>query len=228
MQEKPDSSTGQSTTARTKKSSDSAKGGSFSQGTSSSAMPGASSSPADAGASSAGVIDQAKETISNVASQAGDKVASRLDTQKDRAADGLGSVAQTLRQTSDQLREQNNGAAVQEYISSAANQIDRLSGYLRSTNVNQMVNQVEQFARRQPALFLGGAFVLGLIGARFLKSSGQINSAQSGKSGPIPRSESLVARSSYAATPTYGQGTGTGSIGSPSPVSTPIRRGEDF
>lgn len=228
MQDKPDSSAGQSSTARSKKTSDQNKSASPGQSTSTSTTP-SSSSTADAGASSAGVIDQAKETISNVASQAGGKVVSSLDSQKDRAAEGLGNVAQTLRQTSDQLREQNKGAAVHEYIASAADQVDRLSEFLRSTNVNQMVNQVEQFARRQPALFLGGAFVIGLIGARFLKSSGQANSAQSGQSGSIPRSESLVPRSSYTATPTHGQGLGTGSLGSPSPsASTPIRRREDF
>ena len=229
MQDKPDSSAGQSSTARSKKTSDLNKSGSSGPGTSTSTTTGASSNPADAGASSTGVIDQAKETISNVASQAGDKVASRLDKQKDRAAEGLGSVAQTLRQTSDQLRDQNKGAAVHEYISSAADQVDRLSDFLRSTNVNQMVNQVEQFARRQPALFLGGAFVIGLLGARFLKSSGQASSAQSGQAGAIPRSESLVPRSSYTATPTHGQGSGTSNLGSPSASGgMPIPRMEDF
>jgi hypothetical protein len=229
MQENPDSPTGQSSTARPKKSPDPAKSGPAGPGTPTSATPSTSSGPTDAGASSAGVIDQAKETISNVASQAGGKVASRLDTQKDQAAEGLGSVAQALRQTGDQLREQNKGAAVHEYISSAADQVERLSGYLRSTNVNQMVNQVEQFARRQPALFLGGAFVLGLIGARFLKSSSQASSAQSGQYGSIPRNESLVPRSSYTATPPYGLGAETGSIGPSSPSgSTPVRPGEDL
>jgi hypothetical protein len=229
MQDKPNSSAGQSSTARTKRTSDPDKSGSSSPSASTNAASGASSSPADAGASSAGVIDQAKETISNVASQAGSKVASRLDMQKDRAADGLGSVAQTLRQTSDQLRDQDKGAAFQEYIASAADQVDRLSGFLRSTNVNQMINQVEQFARRQPALFLGGAFALGLIATRFLKSSSPANSARPGQYGSIPRSESLVPRSGYTATQTYGQGTGTGSFGSASPTdSAPIRRREDF
>ena len=32
---------------------------------------------------------------------------------------------------------------------------------------------MERYARQQPALFLGGAFVLGLLGARFLKSTAQ-------------------------------------------------------
>jgi hypothetical protein len=43
------------------------------------------------------------------------------------------------------------------------------------------VSEAEDFARRQPALFLGGAFALGLLGARFLKSSGQ-QASQGGSS----------------------------------------------
>jgi hypothetical protein len=38
-----------------------------------------------------------------------------------------------------------------------------------------MIQEVERFARRQPALFLGGAFTLGLIAARFLKSSSEVS-----------------------------------------------------
>ena len=34
-----------------------------------------------------------------------------------------------------------------------------------------MLGDVGTFARREPAMFLGGAFVLGLLGGRFLKSS---------------------------------------------------------
>jgi hypothetical protein len=33
------------------------------------------------------------------------------------------------------------------------------------------MHEVENFGRRQPALLLGGAFLLGLASARFLKSS---------------------------------------------------------
>jgi hypothetical protein len=34
-----------------------------------------------------------------------------------------------------------------------------------------MRNDLENLARRQPAIVIGGAVVLGLIGARFLRSS---------------------------------------------------------
>jgi hypothetical protein len=90
--------------------------------------------------------------------------------QKDRAAEGLGSVAQALRQTGQQLQGQNQEAFT-SYIDRAASQVDRFSTYLQQKDMGQLVYDVERFARRQPALFLGGAFVLGLLGARFLKSS---------------------------------------------------------
>jgi hypothetical protein len=153
---------------------------------------------ATAGASAPDVLTQAKETVSNVAGQAGNKITSRLDAQKDRAADGLNRVAQALRQAGQQLREQDQAGAAHEYLDSATNQVERVVDYVRSTDVRQMVGQVEQFARRQPALFFGGAFVLGLLGARFLRSSGQNNTAYDG---PTPRDESLVPSGSYAGTP---------------------------
>jgi hypothetical protein len=153
-----------------------------------------------------------------------------LDAQKDRAAEGLGSLVQALRQTSQQLREQNQGAAVDEYLTSATDQVERFSNYVRSANVSQMVNQVEQFARREPGLFLGGAFVLGLLGARFLKSSGRTNSAYAG---PTPRGESLVPRGVYAGAPASGQRfgaapgpetTGAGSFRPAAPIAPDARR----
>ena len=118
-----------------------------------------------------GVIDQAKQTVSQVASRAGNTVSSRLDAQKERAVEGLDGLVQAVRQTVDQLRQQDQNAAIPQYLNSAVTQVERMSGYLRSTDIRQMVREVEQYARRQPAIFLGGAFALGLLGARFLKSS---------------------------------------------------------
>ena len=230
MQDKPHSPIGQSSSSKPERAVEPAKAGASASSASASTMPSTSSTAAAAGAPSTGVIDQAKETISNVASQAGDKVASRLDTQKDRAAEGLGSVAQALRQTGDQLREQNQAAPVHEYIASAADQVERFSDYLRSTNVSQMVNRVEQFARRQPALFLGGAFVLGLLGARFLKSSSQAGADQSDFASG---SNSLAPRSGYTRMPTYEQSypgrVRTGSSEDWGPLDVPpVRRREGF
>jgi hypothetical protein len=116
------------------------------------------------------IAEEAQHRAGQAVDTARQQVASRVSSQKDRAAEGLGSVAQALRQTGQQLREQDQ-AGVTDYIDRAAAQVERFSGYLQHSDVGQLVDDVEGFARRQPALFLGGAFVLGLLGARFLKSS---------------------------------------------------------
>jgi hypothetical protein len=107
------------------------------------------------------VVDQAREQAS-----------STLGTQKESAAAGLSSVAQALRQTGQQLRDQDQ-VGITSYIDSAASQVEDISSYLQNSDLSQLVDDVERFARRRPALFLGGAFALGLLGARFLKSSRQ-------------------------------------------------------
>ncbi|HYF65776.1 MAG TPA: hypothetical protein VD886_23305, partial [Herpetosiphonaceae bacterium] len=116
------------------------------------------------------VTQQAGEKVGLLADQARQTVTSQVATQKDKASEALSSVAQALRQTGDQLRSNDQGA-IGQYAGQAADQIERLSGFLRDRDVNDIMVEAERFARRQPALFLGGAFVLGLIGARFLKSS---------------------------------------------------------
>ena len=122
---------------------------------------------------------EAKQKLADAAGRAGERVASGLDTGKERAADELCRVADALRQTGSQLRDGNGGGAIEGYIASAATQVDRFSTYVRSTSVREMVNGVEQFARQQPTLFVGGAFMLGLIGARFLKSSSESGTSRS-------------------------------------------------
>jgi hypothetical protein len=44
---------------------------------------------------------------------------------------------------------------------------------MREKDPAEMVHDAERFARRNPTAFVGGAFVLGLALARFLKSSGE-------------------------------------------------------
>jgi hypothetical protein len=177
------------------------------------------------------VVDQAQQKTGEVVDQAKQQAASQLSVQKDRAAEGLGSVADALRQTSQQLQQQQAAGPIGDYAARAADQIDRFSTYLQHRDVNQIVGEVERFARREPVLFLGGAFALGALAARFLKSSsdqarmqeyggqgGQYGqyygrSATSGYSGSYSGGAGYGAGSSYSAGSGYGAGSGSGAGG---------------
>jgi hypothetical protein len=98
------------------------------------------------------------------------RAAAQLNTQKDRATDGIGSVAQAVRDTTQHLRERQHDTVAQ-YVEQAADRLERFSTSLKNKDVGELVEDAQRLARRQPALFVGGAFALGLVGARFFKSS---------------------------------------------------------
>ena len=99
-----------------------------------------------------------------------ERATEQLSTQKERATTGLDAVAEAVRQSTGPLREQQHDALA-GYVESAANQIDRLSQRLREKEVVELVNDAQRLARRRPAVFIGSAFMLGLITARFFRSS---------------------------------------------------------
>ena len=99
---------------------------------------------------------------------------SQLSTQKTKATDGIGTVAQAVRQASQQLRTQQH-ETIANYIDQAANQLEQFSTRLRDKDVGELMRDAQQFARRRPAVFIGSAFAIGLLGARFLKSSADRN-----------------------------------------------------
>src|SRR5215218_6842478 len=96
---------------------------------------------------------------------------SQLGTQKDRATDGIGSVAQAVRQSTQQLRDQQHDT-IARYVEQGADQLEQFANRLKNKDIGEMAREAQNFARRRPALFIGSAFALGLCAARFLKSSG--------------------------------------------------------
>jgi hypothetical protein len=184
-----------------------------------------------AGQAAAPIADQAQETAGQVAEQAKQQAVAQISTQKEHAAGSLDAVAQALRQSGDQLRSKQQ-EPLANLAGTAAQRIEDFSGYVRNTDVNDMIRDVEAFARRQPAAFLGGAFTLGVLAARFLKSSSQKEADQGGVgSGRTPSYRGYSANpystsgtSRYPAPSRYPAGTsatGLGGVG----VSTPSTSG---
>ena len=118
------------------------------------------------------LAQQARQQASDLASRGGEQVKSQLANQKHDASQRLTPITVALRETAQQLRKQGQ-APIAQYADRTSDQVERVSGYLRETEVDEMVDQARGFARSRPAIFLSGAVALGFLGARFLKSSSQ-------------------------------------------------------
>jgi hypothetical protein len=103
------------------------------------------------------------ETVKGAAS-------ARVADQKHRASEGLDQIARALRKSTDALREDGQ-SGLAEYVQHASERIERFSHRLDEQDLQAMLDQVQRFAHRQPGLFIGAAFGLGLLGGRLLKSS---------------------------------------------------------
>jgi len=156
----PIGSTGETTPTRT--------------GTTGSMSPTGSSGTGAGTATARSLYDQAKETAGQAYEVAAEKATNKLEEQKSTLSGGLATVADSVRKVSENLR----GPDVQdgiskftaEYSDTAARKIEDIASYFEQKSVQEMYRDVENFARRNPAVFVGGAFALGLLVSRFIKS----------------------------------------------------------
>ena len=147
----------------------------------SAASQGGHTGQSDAANTAQNVVDQVKETTGDVVDQVKDKggavvnqvqeqAKSQITQQKDRVAQSVGGIALALRQTSQNMQDLDQGGVAQ-YVDTVAERFERASTFLQDKDLGEIVEEIEDFAVREPVLFLGGAFALGLVAARFLKSS---------------------------------------------------------
>lgn len=133
------------------------------------------------------LVEQARTAAGHVAGQARDQVEQQLDARKDQAVEAIGTVADAIRGTSDKLK---GVGPLGDVAGRAADRIEGLGKFFEGKDLGEIVDEANRFARREPALFLGAAFALGLIGGRFLKSSPRGSSYR-------PDGDDLEARGRY-------------------------------
>lgn len=112
------------------------------------------------------VVDQARSTFKQARERAG---ASLADSRR-QAADQIGGIASAFHRTGDHLRAEDQ-ARIAGLADGVADQAERVADYLRRADARTVARDLEGLARRQPAIVLGAAFAVGLLAARFVKSS---------------------------------------------------------
>jgi ElaB/YqjD/DUF883 family membrane-anchored ribosome-binding protein len=136
---------------------------------------------------------KAKEGLESAASAAGEKTgelrqqgSQKLQEQLDHRSTDVGtqavSVAEALRGTTGDLREQGNEGAA-GLAEQAAEKIEQLGHYLERMDGQSLMQDVQSFARRRPWALAGIGLVAGMIGARFAKASASGGSTQGGMQG---------------------------------------------
>jgi hypothetical protein len=125
--------------------------------------PGQGSGPGGGGQSIEQKANQAAQRAAEQAKLSYDNARAQVSEQVGAVARAVESAAQTLREH-DQT---GLSRKVQPYVQ----KIENASTYLKEKSPRELKEDVDRFARERPAWFLGVAFVLGLLAARFVKSS---------------------------------------------------------
>jgi ElaB/YqjD/DUF883 family membrane-anchored ribosome-binding protein len=116
--------------------------------------------------------EQIRHEAQRFTDEAKAKGSSMLRDQQHFFATQIGSLAEALHQTAEQLASQEK-SGLAHYTDQAATGLERFSQSLRDRDFNTVVGQLEDFARRQPVAFVGGAALLGFLASRFLKSTAE-------------------------------------------------------
>lgn len=118
------------------------------------------------------VVDDVKREANDIASQAKESAHAAASKQKDAAAERVDGFAHALQAASDDLRGRGQETAA-AYVRDAAGGLERVTHVLRERDIDELLGSVEDFARRQPVAFFGGAVAVGFGLARVMKSSAE-------------------------------------------------------
>lgn len=122
----------------------------------------------------------------------------RADEQRGVLAQSLAATAQQIRESGTRLNQQGQAQSGQ-LMEIGAQQLQTLSTYLERTDVRQIAQQAQEFARRQPLLVLGIGIGLGAIATRLLKSA-NLGRLTGEASSPTPGGDGQAAGSTDALT----------------------------
>jgi hypothetical protein len=115
-------------------------------------------------------VQAASEEVQRVGGSVLDRVRAEIDVRSATTGERVGAVSQAMRDMSGQLRSQGNDLPAR-LTGEVADRAERLGGYLRESDTERMLGDVEDFGRRQPWVMAAAGLAIGVVAARFLRSS---------------------------------------------------------
>lgn len=117
---------------------------------------------------------EAADAAKDVASGTMDKLEDRTRDKQQSGADFIGRLAENIREAARAFESDAPFAA--RGINSAAEYVDDAAEKIRNGSFRDLVDGATDFAKRQPAAFLGISVLAGFAAVRFLKASGSSSS----------------------------------------------------
>ena len=116
------------------------------------------------------VASQAQDRAREAAGEARGRARQEVDRRSTEVGDRVGGTARDARSVAEELRKQGKDAPAR-YVEQAADRAEKVGGYLRESDGERILHDVEDFARRRPWAVVAGGLALGVVAARLLKAS---------------------------------------------------------
>jgi hypothetical protein len=114
--------------------------------------------------------DQVKQQAQQTGGQARDRLREQVDQRSTQAGERVGATAQDVRSVAEELRKQGKDQPA-KLAEQAADRVERVGGYLKESDADRMLSDIEDFGRSKPWAIALGGLALGFAAARFLKAS---------------------------------------------------------
>ncbi len=114
----------------------------------------------------------AQEKGSELREQGSARLRGQFDQRSSRAGSQVRSLAEALRRSGNDLGNEGNSNAAQ-LTGQAADRIERLGNYLEQKSGDELMRDIETFARRRPWMLTGIGMLAGMAAARFMKASSE-------------------------------------------------------
>lgn len=116
------------------------------------------------------VASQAQDKARGAAGQARGRMREQVDRRSTQVGEQVSSGVSDVRSVADELRKQGKDTPAR-YVEQAADRGERLSAYLRDSNGERLLGDVEDFARRNTWVVALGGLAVGFAASRLLKAS---------------------------------------------------------
>lgn len=113
-----------------------------------------------------------QEGVSELREQGSARLRDQFDRRSNQAGSQMRSLAEALRRSGNDLSNEGNGDAAR-LTGQAAERLERLGSYLEQKRGDELMRDVESFARRRPWMLAGVGMLAGVAAARFMKASSE-------------------------------------------------------